>query len=1163
MQQVSTAGKNEDHRGTGHVRNGRVAAMWAAVVLLLAFCPGAPPALAQAPNSGGPSLEAPKRLTLPAVQTRLKALDEQKDLGEEALTKIRGLYDESIQYLERENKSLAEGAEFEKSARNASAELAAAKARSEAPPAAPEPLPANASLSDLRQLLPERMAARDAARAEVKRLDGEPSRRQKRRTEIPEELQQAKELLAGVEAQLAAPAPAEEAAPVTAARRARFQAERQFLAQRLATLQSEQAAYAATADLLPTLRDLAARDAARAEEAVAAVERQLEQQRQQEAKNNARQARMDAARAMPELQTLATRNQAYAERNAMLPSRIEDVTRELTSAEERLRDLRSEVQRTEEKVERVGLTDAIGLMLRKQRSSLPNVGQLERRIDERQEEDQALRLELMDLDDARLELADLQAAVDRAMENINLANSEHSAAELEHAVREVLQKQKDQLDALIRNLNSYFERRVELDSVEQALMEVSSAYSDYVDEHVLWIRSAPRLSLNDVWMTGEVAVQLFSPALWSSAVAAIAKDFQQYPLLWVAFLGVWGLVLVRQRRWHKEISLIAETAIKRSCCRMTPTWRALWLTMLGALPAPGLMLFVGARLLAATDGEIFPYALGWGFISGAALLLPAECLRQVCVRGGLAAAHFDWPDSTRRYLRRQLRWLVLSVPLLLLVAATVGRMGNEAYSNSMARLTFIAAVALIAWFAHRVLLPSGPIFRNLAAIQHEGWTYRLRYVWYVAGVAGLLLLAALPAFGYYYTAYQLSVRLMLTLWFLLGLLFLTSLLLRWLLLHRRAMAMEEARERRAAMAAAASAALEETTMTKPALVEDVGPNLATISEQTKQLLNVLLFVIGVVGIWLIWVDVLPALGVLNKIELWRITQDEKSVAVTLGHIVLSALIFSMTFLAVKNIPGLLELLILQRLPLDAGARFAVTTIFRYVLTIVGVIWAFNMIGIEWAKYQWLVAAATVGLGFGLQEIFANFVAGLIVLFERPARVGDVITVQGVTGVVSRIRTRATTVTNWDRQEFIVPNKEFVTGNVTNWTLSNRINRVETRVGVAYGADADVVTELLKKIVNSLPQVLKDPPPQVIFDNFGDTRLNFVVRCYLPDLDVRLLTIHELNSAVHREFNKAGIEIAFPQRDIRLRSVDAAIPVELRSAFPSGDKEKGARATRES
>ncbi|MHC4828590.1 MAG: mechanosensitive ion channel domain-containing protein, partial [Planctomycetota bacterium] len=234
---------------------------------------------------------------------------------------------------------------------------------------------------------------------------------------------------------------------------------------------------------------------------------------------------------------------------------------------------------------------------------------------------------------------------------------------------------------------------------------------------------------------------------------------------------------------------------------------------------------------------------------------------------------------------------------------------------------------------------------------------------------------------------------------------------------------------------------------------------------------------------------------------------------------------------------------------EPGGRYATTTILRYTISIVGVVIAFAAIGVTWQKVQWIAAAITVGLGFGLQEIFGNFMSGLIILFERPIRVGDTVTVGDISGTVTRIRIRATTVTDWDRKELIIPNKEFVTTRINNWSLSDPILRIILPVGVAYGSDTQKATQLLLDVARACQHVLDDPPPRALFLGFGDSSLNLELRVFIPSIDSFLTTRHELHEAIDKAFREAGIEIAFPQRDIHVRSVRSDFPVRIEPGSP--------------
>jgi potassium efflux system protein len=283
---------------------------------------------------------------------------------------------------------------------------------------------------------------------------------------------------------------------------------------------------------------------------------------------------------------------------------------------------------------------------------------------------------------------------------------------------------------------------------------------------------------------------------------------------------------------------------------------------------------------------------------------------------------------------------------------------------------------------------------------------------------------------------------------------------------------------------------------------------------------------------------LPALAVLERVELTDATRGADGAVLveplTLWSIVLVILAGVLTVVTARNLPAVLELAVLQRFPIDGGTRYAIITLVRYVVIALGLVWVSRLIGIEWGRAQWIVAALGVGLGFGLQEIVANFVSGLIILFERPIRIGDVVTVGEVSGTVSRLQIRATTITDWDNKEILVPNKAFITDRVINWTLSNPVTRLLIPVGVAYGSDVGKAHQAISDAVQSVPAVLDDPSPSVLFIGFGESSLDFEIRAFVGQLANRLPTLHELNKAIEAGLRDAGIEIPFPQRDVWLR-----------------------------
>ncbi|GFE59072.1 mechanosensitive ion channel family protein [Geobacter sp. AOG1] len=233
--------------------------------------------------------------------------------------------------------------------------------------------------------------------------------------------------------------------------------------------------------------------------------------------------------------------------------------------------------------------------------------------------------------------------------------------------------------------------------------------------------------------------------------------------------------------------------------------------------------------------------------------------------------------------------------------------------------------------------------------------------------------------------------------------------------------------------------------------------------------------------------------------------------------------------------------LLTRTKMDIGARQATGTIIRYFIIAVGFVIILQTAGIDLTALNVLAGAVGIGLGFGLQNIVNNFISGLIILFERPIKVGDRIVVGNVEGDVMHIGGRSTTVVTNDNIAIIVPNSKFITENVVNWSHGDPKVRFRIPVSVAYGSDVKLVERLLLEVAGENPDVLEKPAPAVRLMEFGDSGLGFELRAWSTTLVHRKgLLISALNLAIYDKFCTHGIEIPFPQRDLRIRGASVEV-----------------------
>lgn len=460
------------------------------------------------------------------------------------------------------------------------------------------------------------------------------------------------------------------------------------------------------------------------------------------------------------------------------------------------------------------------------------------------------------------------------------------------------------------------------------------------------------------------------------------------------------------------------------------------------------------------------------------------------------------------------------------------RLVAQEHDAEIMRILYLFVIALL-FILYKSLLNLGDVNAHLPAFFQSGVGF---YVIYYSVIGSFFVVAAMAMLGLYVGSWKILILQQLNVFALIGVFLVYQLGERWLILEQRQLSYQRFLAKREEKIARENEGVSEDTSILDA--EEQGLDKESISEQSMTLLKGLSLILLVTVLSTIWSSQLELTNWMDDVVLWQasptVNNGVEVVDITLKSLMYALLALVISFVSIRNIPGLLELLVLRRMSLAPGTGYTITTLLRYIILMLGIIIAFTTIGIEWDRLQWLIAAIGVGLGFGLQEIFANFISGLILLFERPIRIGDTVTINELSGTVSKIQTRSTTIIDWDNKEIVVPNKVFITDKLINWSLTDSVTRVVIPMGVAYGSDVDLVEELLYRAVEDASLVLSVPAPRVYFLTFGDSSLEFELRLHINSIDDRLPTLHLVNKKINRLFKENDIEIAFPQIDVHIK-----------------------------
>ena len=374
--------------------------------------------------------------------------------------------------------------------------------------------------------------------------------------------------------------------------------------------------------------------------------------------------------------------------------------------------------------------------------------------------------------------------------------------------------------------------------------------------------------------------------------------------------------------------------------------------------------------------------------------------------------------------------------------------------------------------------------------------------------------------GYYYAAIKISNRLVETIYLVIFYNLLFSITVRALTLAERKLAYTRSREEKKAKqkleAEKANGTASEDAENIALAEQDDKMPIKAIGEQTTKIAMWTIISIALVVFWIIWKDVISLFSYLDTVKLYQIkAETDKGVVmkdITLVNVLISIYIGAITYVLTKNLPGLLQIVVLNRLKVSQGNSYTITTLLSYI-----------------------------------QEIFANFISGIILLFEKPIRVGDIITINGVSGTVLKIRIRASTLMASNKKEIVIPNKQFITSSLTNWTLSDTLIRLEMKVTVGYSSNTTDVRQNLERIARECPYVSKEPKPFANFTDFLDSNIEYTLYVYIKKISDIYETTDWLHTAVFNEFNRLGIEFAFPQCDVQIKNFGEGLPAAAPAA----------------
>ena len=827
----------------------------------------------------------------------------------------------------------------------------------------------------------------------------------------------------------------------------------------------------------------------------------------------------------PQVKAVFERNLTLVQQLKEINSRSEEITKILTKRKLDLEGINKNFSETKEMTSRRILNEMVGIALRQRRNSLNKW--LEASDPERDSISLLSDLErsMITLNQELKSLINIKQNVDSIMTTLKDKSPE--------IVSKITGAYKSQVDYILQLQDSnqrYFDAVHALSALEEQIILEVVAYQTFIKGQLFWIPSSEPMSKKDLQRLPNDLKDVLNNQLRVSLNTAYSQSWHEKKsmhILYIVLILALGFVCLR----FTKIS--AKLFSHASAKAFSSTLKMLTLTIIISLFYSTLFHY-GSFIISAVSTAESPIlsSLTQALQSLTLIYFFATLFVNLFIGEGLGIKYFKWEkELCLKYYKFLHLWLIIILPFLFLA-----QLSSKTYSiaiDNISKFGLIGNTLIVLTFFLILLCRKNKYLPDPTRSQKARTLIKFIYFCLLITLITILYLAWN---GYFYSAFILKGLMVQTILYGSIIFIFKSFILFHLQLRKQKLAEISVRK---------TLAIKETEKLQiqhEVLIEQQEHILENKMSETRKGYSSLIKILLYSSLFYIWKEFFPVLNILDQFQLWNHVTELDGVSttaqVTLKNLFIVSLLISITFYGSSAVPNIIKVFILNKLELDEGKKFTIITILKYIIVTAGLFYSFEKLGVNWSEFQWLVAALSVGLGFGLQEIVANFVSGLIVLFERPYRVGDIVTVGQTSGTVSRIQIRATTIRDWDRRELIIPNKSFITGEFINWSLSDSISRVVIALKVTLDSDIKLIHKTLQELGNQHENTLTDPAPQVFVPDLASDGIYFELRFFVPASKYRLSAKDELFAAIHQKFIDLGIDLARPHYQVELQNTSS-------------------------